>query len=148
MTAGSHLNKQTWLCKYALVVNYVTQHCESVDSETLGSPTCSVFKPWLGPHMRKFCFRWVGWLSVGCSVLSSQSGLVCFIEVRYRKTKDISVFYYGGLTCRDQGKFKEAGNLLHDALIIREKTLGPDHPAVSRILGLTLCINMSRSRQW
>lgn len=32
---------------------------------------------------------------------------------------------------RDQGKYKEAGNLLHDALFIREKTLGKDHPAVS-----------------
>ena len=34
--------------------------------------------------------------------------------------------------CRDQGKYKEAANLLNDALSIREKTLGPDHPAVSR----------------
>ena len=32
---------------------------------------------------------------------------------------------------RDQGKYKEAANLLNDALGIREKTLGPDHPAVS-----------------
>ncbi len=32
---------------------------------------------------------------------------------------------------RDQSKYKEAANLLNDALAIREKTLGPDHPAVS-----------------
>ena len=32
---------------------------------------------------------------------------------------------------RDQNKYKEAANLLHDALTIREKTLGEDHPAVS-----------------
>jgi len=32
---------------------------------------------------------------------------------------------------RDQGKYKEAANLLNDALGIREKTLGYDHPAVS-----------------
>ena len=32
---------------------------------------------------------------------------------------------------RDQGKYKEAANLLNDALGIREKTLGVDHPAVS-----------------
>lgn len=32
---------------------------------------------------------------------------------------------------RDQGKYKEAANLLNDALGIREKTLGLDHPAVS-----------------
>ena len=31
---------------------------------------------------------------------------------------------------RDQSKYKEAANLLNDALAIREKTLGPDHPAV------------------
>lgn len=33
--------------------------------------------------------------------------------------------------CRDQNKYKEAANLLNDALEIREKTLGMDHPAVS-----------------
>lgn len=32
---------------------------------------------------------------------------------------------------RDQNKYKEAANLLNDALAIREKTLGIDHPAVS-----------------
>lgn len=32
---------------------------------------------------------------------------------------------------RDQGKYKEAACLLNDALAIREKTLGPDDPAVS-----------------
>lgn len=35
-------------------------------------------------------------------------------------------------TCpRDQNKYKEAAHLLNDALAIREKTLGKDHPAVS-----------------
>ncbi|KAH9515160.1 Nuclear pore complex nucleoporin component [Bulinus truncatus] len=38
---------------------------------------------------------------------------------------------------RDQGKFKEAGNLLHDALIIREKTLGMSHPALKNSKRLT-----------
>lgn len=33
---------------------------------------------------------------------------------------------------RDQNKYKEAAHLLNDALSIREKTLGKDHPAVSR----------------
>lgn len=32
---------------------------------------------------------------------------------------------------RDQNKYKEAAHLLNDALAIREKTLGKDHPAVS-----------------
>lgn len=32
---------------------------------------------------------------------------------------------------RDQNKYKEATDLLHDALQIREQTLGPEHPAVS-----------------
>lgn len=35
------------------------------------------------------------------------------------------------LHCRDQNKYKEAAHLLNDALSIREKTLGKDHPAVS-----------------
>ena len=35
---------------------------------------------------------------------------------------------------RDQGKYKEAANLLNDALGIREKSLGSDHPAVCRIV--------------
>jgi len=38
------------------------------------------------------------------------------------------------LVYRDQQKFKEAANLLNDALAIREKTLGPDHPAVAATL--------------
>lgn len=36
-------------------------------------------------------------------------------------------------TVRDQNKYKEAAHLLNDALSIREKTLGRDHPAVSYI---------------
>ena len=39
-----------------------------------------------------------------------------------------------GFVCRDQGKYKEAASLLNDALEIREKTLGPDNPAVSQKL--------------
>ncbi|KAM7376400.1 hypothetical protein PAMP_006136 [Pampus punctatissimus] len=35
---------------------------------------------------------------------------------------------------RDQNKYKEAANLLNDALAIREKTLGRDHPAVAATL--------------
>ncbi|KXJ13330.1 Kinesin light chain [Exaiptasia diaphana] len=35
---------------------------------------------------------------------------------------------------KDQNKYKEAANLLHDALTIREKTLGEDHPAVAATL--------------
>jgi len=34
------------------------------------------------------------------------------------------------LKFRDQNKYKDAANLLNDALAIREKTLGKDHPAV------------------
>lgn len=39
------------------------------------------------------------------------------------------------LPCRDQNKYKEATELLHDALQIREQTLGPEHPAVSSSSG-------------
>ncbi|PWA25546.1 hypothetical protein CCH79_00019885 [Gambusia affinis] len=38
------------------------------------------------------------------------------------------------LVYRDQNKYKEAANLLNDALAIREKTLGMDHPAVAATL--------------
>ena len=44
---------------------------------------------------------------------------------------------------RDQGKYKDAANLLNDALGIREKTLGLDHPAVSAFVvppPLTRCL--------
>lgn len=33
--------------------------------------------------------------------------------------------------CRDQNKYKEATDLLNDALDIRKQTLGMEHPAVS-----------------
>lgn len=38
------------------------------------------------------------------------------------------------LFCRDQNKYKEAANLLNEALHIREKTLGDTHPAVAATL--------------
>ena len=38
------------------------------------------------------------------------------------------------LDFRDQNKYKEAANLLNDALAIREKTLGENHPAVAATL--------------
>lgn len=38
------------------------------------------------------------------------------------------------LVSRDQNKYKEAAHLLNDALAIREKTLGKDHPAVAATL--------------
>lgn len=37
-------------------------------------------------------------------------------------------------TLRDQNKYKEAANLLNDALTIRKKTLGENHPAVAATL--------------
>ena len=35
---------------------------------------------------------------------------------------------------RDQNKYREAANLLNDALAIRERTLGGNHPAVAATL--------------
>lgn len=58
--------------------------------------------------------------------------------------------------CRDQNKYKEAAKLLNDALAIREKTLGENHPAVrvfncgivSRMdFCLNLCFAFCRLRQ-
>jgi len=36
--------------------------------------------------------------------------------------------------CRDQSKYKEAARLLTEALAIRERTLGNEHPAVCKLL--------------
>lgn len=44
-------------------------------------------------------------------------------------------------SCRDQNKYKEAAHLLNDALSIREKTLGKDHPAVSVCCNLVVFRN-------
>ena len=51
------------------------------------------------------------------------------------------VFFFFALG-RDQNKYKEAANLLNDALSIREKTLGENHPAVSRLFLVysSLCV--------
>ena len=38
------------------------------------------------------------------------------------------------LVYRDQNKYREAANLLNDALSIRERTLGTNHPAVAATL--------------
>ena len=59
------------------------------------------------------------------------------------------------LVYRDQSKFKEASALLNDALAIREKTLGHDHPAVAATLnnlavlyGMSLPCRKRNSRWW
>jgi len=41
---------------------------------------------------------------------------------------------------RDQNKYKDAANLLNDALAIREKTLGENHPAVILYLHYNILI--------
>jgi hypothetical protein len=52
---------------------------------------------------------------------------ITFLHSTFLRTLNwILVFIY-----RDQNKYKEAANLLNDALAIREKTLGENHPAVS-----------------
>lgn len=43
------------------------------------------------------------------------------------------------LVYRDQNKYKEAANLLNDALQIREKTLGANHPAVAAVCSPCVC---------
>lgn len=47
-------------------------------------------------------------------------------------TRAVNVFLFS--FSRDQNKYKEAAHLLNDALAIREKTLGKDHPAVAATL--------------
>lgn len=50
------------------------------------------------------------------------------------------------LPCRDQNKYKEATELLHDALQIREQTLGPEHPAVAATLNNLAVLYGKRGR--
>ncbi|XP_014392860.1 PREDICTED: kinesin light chain 3 [Myotis brandtii] len=47
---------------------------------------------------------------------------------------------------RDQNKYKEATDLLHDALQIREQTLGPEHPAVAATLNNLAVLYGKRGR--
>ena len=47
---------------------------------------------------------------------------------------------------RDQNKYKEAAHLLNDALAIREKTLGRDHPAVAATLNNLAVLYGKRSK--
>lgn len=65
-------------------------------------------------------------------------GLQLFVFPLNGNTQNVYQFYFKFMkfVCRDQGKYKEAANLLNDALGIREKTLGPDHPAVSQMCSL------------
>ena len=50
------------------------------------------------------------------------------------------------LVYRDQQKFKEACVLLTEALLIRENTLGPDHPAVAATLNNLAVLNGKRGK--
>ncbi|VCX30887.1 unnamed protein product [Gulo gulo] len=50
------------------------------------------------------------------------------------------------LVYRDQNKYKEATDLLHDALQIREQTLGPEHPAVAATLNNLAVLYGKRGR--
>lgn len=47
---------------------------------------------------------------------------------------------------RNQGRYKEAANLLNDALAIREKTLGKDHPAVAATLNNLAVLHAKRNK--
>lgn len=51
------------------------------------------------------------------------------------------------LVYRDQNKYKEAANLLNDALTIREKTLGENHAAVAATLN-NLAVLYGKRGEW
>lgn len=50
------------------------------------------------------------------------------------------------LVYRDQYKYREAASLLNDALAIREKTLGSNHPAVAATLNNLAVLYGKRGR--
>lgn len=66
--------------------------------------------------------------------LASSSNFLSISHVRVHVTRLLTRILLTHLApshcCRDQNKYKEAAHLLNDALSIREKTLGKDHPAV------------------
>ena len=87
-------------------INHVKQTVNCF-SETL--PLFCIFPIWRTFHASQ---KFVNELLKHCAYIESSENITS--EILFRK-----------------GKFKEAGNLLHDALCIRERTLGRDHPAVS-----------------
>ncbi|KAL8611109.1 hypothetical protein ACOMHN_064399 [Nucella lapillus] len=63
--------------------------------------------------------------------------LLRFLQMGHHNSSlflSVCLFFLSARPFRDQGKYKEAANLLNDALGIREKTLGADHPAVAATL--------------
>lgn len=79
--------------------------------------------------------------SVTRPLMKSKTNLPCYNMTAFliRSLIFKSTFFHQSLLffiwfCRDQNKYKEAAHLLNDALAIREKTLGKDHPAVAATL--------------
>ncbi|GBP53287.1 Kinesin light chain [Eumeta japonica] len=62
--------------------------------------------------------------------------MVDSVIVPYKRLKNSFDMHADGAAAKsqDQNKYKEAANLLNDALSIREKTLGENHPAVAATL--------------
>ena len=71
---------------------------------------------------------------INCCLVRTQqiSKITHYIElITHLRMPSVQLICMTMAGCSDQGKYKEAASLLNDALCIREKTLGADHPAVS-----------------
>jgi kinesin light chain len=56
------------------------------------------------------------------------------------------VLFFYFIFNRNQGRFKDAANLLNEALSIREKTLGRDHAAVAATLNNLAVLHAKRNK--
>lgn len=91
----------------------------------------SALTEWSLPAEGKFVAALTTNLTVLVWILAQHATLFV-LTLRAWRLNDIERFCsVSPVSSRDQNKYKEAANLLHDALTIREKTLGEDHPAVS-----------------
>lgn len=100
------------LCKQALEDLEKTSGHDHPDVATMLNILALVYRSEMSPHGSLSCYFF--------SDLSTQ--IVSILSLRCPVSPSHS--------CRDQNKYKEAAHLLNDALSIREKTLGRDHPAV------------------
>ena len=74
-------------------------------------------------------------LRVESSETFAHRGKLAEVEAVLREHPDVAtVLNILALVYRDQWKYKEAGVLLREALMIRERTLGAAHPAVAETL--------------
>lgn len=114
------------LCKQALEDLEKTSGHDHPDVATMLNILALVYRSEMSPY-EAFASATVIFptlLGLCCSPLNTN------VVQRARNIHSHHIIMSPSQSCRDQNKYKEAAHLLNDALSIREKTLGKDHPAV------------------